>query len=826
MRVVREATGHYEWASAAAGDLFGREQVRREIVDALTDSAARLVTLVGVGGVGKTRLAQAVLADARDRFAGGAYFVPLAALADATGVPAEVSRAVGLAPDIDDPLGEIARISGDSQTLFILDNLEHLDARSQVEALLSTIPSARVLATSRVPLRVASERIVPIDPFPDPDSAQGDIARHPAVELFVTRARSLTAGRPYREPDVAAIAEICRRVDGIPLAIELAAGWSRLLNPVELSRHLDNRLDRLKDNRFSADPRHATMRATIAWSYERLNDAEQALFRRLSVFAGGFTLDMALRMVRGRQANTPYPYADGYGVPFGHGHYLGRDLTTEPSDDPSLGHIGLDPIEIDPLDGLSSLLDHSLIKRQVTGEGETRYAMFETIREFGLERLAEAGEEEAVRHQLAVVMLAIFEAGAEGLYHADRLVFPPGRLHAAIPNFREAMRWLAEQDEAGAELAQRLAGVSWIFWQQTGRVVEGRHWLELAFRHQHSGWAYGAYLPALGFLAWIQGDDAVAERVLHEALLRTGETGLTASEASAYMYLALVAWRKGPAAQNEMLLHLGRAIELYRSIDDPLGQGVCTQLFGVIAQASGNSGEALALQRDALGHYERCGYVWGEASANLYAGGLLVQGSGDAKDGLSSGISHLRTSFASFSGMGDSWGMGAVLTVLGSIALHGEQREPAGMMLGAAAELLRTGRSFLPPVNDALLGDSIAALRTAVGSEMADQLLAAGATQTGPELDDLVTGFTDAILAPARAPEPVRLTRSQLALVRLLDQGLKPGQIAQRLNRHESSVYETLGRIQSRLNVGKWDQIAAAARTHGLLQSGNGLQQI
>jgi non-specific serine/threonine protein kinase len=815
---------HYGWSGAVAGDLFGREQVRREIVAALADSAARIVTLTGVGGVGKTRLAQAVLADVRDRFPGGAHFIPLAAVTDATAVLAEVGRAVGLEPDADSPIAEIAWIAGDSPTLFVLDNLEHLDARSQVEALLAAVPRATVLATSRVPLRIADERVTPIEPFSIPDASNG--TRNPAVELFVTRARSLTAGRPFGEPEVAAIAEICRRVDGIPLAIELAAGWSRVLNPVELSRHLDHRLDRLKDNRFSADPRHATMRATIAWSYERLKDAERALFRRLSVFAGGFPLDMAMRMAAGRTANAPYPYADGFDVPFGHGRYLGRDLTQEPADGPSLRHIGLTLLGIDPVDGLSTLIDHSLIQRQETGDGETRNAMFETIREYGLERLAESGEEEAVRHQLAAIMLAIFEAGAEGLYHADRMVFPPGRLDAAIPNFREAMRWLGEQGMAGAELGQRLAGVSWIFWQQSGRVAEGRQWLEVAFRHPHPGWAYGAYLPALGFLAWIQGDDEAAERVLHEALLRSGETGLTASEASAYLYLALVAWRKGPSAQNEMLLHLGHSIDLYRSIDDPLGQGVCTQLFGVIAQASGNSGEALALQRDALGHYERCGYVWGKAAANLYIGGLLAQGHGVGDGGLGTGIDHLRTSFAQFSGMGDSWGTGAVLTVLGSIALQGGQIEPAGMMLGAAAELLRTGRSFLPPVNDALLGDSIAALRGAAGSEVADQLLTAGSMKSGPELGGLVTAFSDAILAPARTPGPVRLTRNQLALVRLLDQGLKPSQIAQRLNRHESSVYETLGRIQERLRVGKWDQITAAARTHGLLQSGNGMQKI
>jgi predicted ATPase/DNA-binding CsgD family transcriptional regulator len=819
MRMVRETAGEYRWSAPGAGTLFGRDELRRVVAGELTNSAARLVTLIGVGGVGKTRLAQAVLAETRDQFPGGAVFVPVAAIADPAGVLPEVGRALGLDPDVDDILAGIARTCGAGPTLFVLDNLEHLDVRSHVDALLASIPSAKVLATSRVALRIAGERVIPIEPFTVPDADQANLTHNPAVELFSARARWLTGAGSLLDADVAAIADICRRVDGIPLAIELAAGWSRVLSPVELNQHLDRRLDRLKDNRFSADPRHATMRATIAWSYERLDDAEQALFQRLSVFAGGFTLDMASRMAQGRAANAPYPYADGFGVPFGHAHYLGRDPTLEPADSTSLRHIGLDALEIDALDGLSSLIDHSLIQRREIDGGETRYAMFDTIREFGLERLAASGQETEVRHQLAVIMLAIFEAGTEGLYHADRLVFPPDRLHAAIPNFREAMRWLGEQGEAGVELAQRLAGVSWIFWQQSGRVAEGRQWLELAFRHPHPGWAYAAYLPALGFLAWIQGDDEAAERVLHEALLRTGEMGLTASEASAYLYLALVAWRKGPAAQNEMLLHLGRSIELYRSIDDPLGLGVCTQLFGVIAQASGNPDEALALQLDALGHYERCGYVWGEAAANLYVGGLLAQSHGGAEAGLPEGISHLLASYGLFSGMGDSWGMGAVLTVLGAVALHGGQLEPAGMMLGAAAELLRTGRSFLPPVNDALLGDSIAALRGAAGPEVGDQLLAAGATKTGPELSGLVTAFTDAILAPARSPRPIRLTRNQMELVRLLDQGLKPGQIAQRLDRHESSVYETLGRIQERLRVGKWDQIATAARANGLLPS-------
>lgn len=809
-----------------AHDLIGRDSERGDILRALLDSETRLVSLIGVGGVGKTHLALAVMQEFGERFPGGCAFVPLAAVTDAPTMIRDIAASMGVESVNESPLAAMARDVGDARILLVLDNLEHLDAGPQVEALLEALPGARILTTSRAPLRISAERVLVVNPLQIPDAALpvAELANNPAVALFAARSQSLTGPHIPRDAELMAIADICRRVDGIPLAIELAAGLSRVLTPGEIKEHLDRRLDRLKDNRFSTEPRHATMRATIAWSYERLPAEEQALFRRLSVFADGFTLDMVKRMVVGRRAGEPYPYADGFGVPFGHGRYLGRDLPMEAVDGPSLRRLGLAPLAMDPIDGLAALVDHSLVQRRVTPSGDSRYSMYETIREFGLERLAQEGEEHDVRHLHAAIMLAIFEAGIEGLYYADRTVFERNRLAVAIPNFREAMRWLDRQGAAGAEIGQRLAGCSWIFWQQSGRISEGRHWMELALRHKNPGWAYAAYLPALGFLCWIQGDDDAAEQILHEALLRTGEAGLISSEASTYLYLACVAWRKGPLAQNDMLLNLQRSFDLYQSIDEPLGIGVCTQLFGVIAQIGGDPGKALELQREALDQYTRCGYGWGQAAANLYIGGLLIQTRAPSPDLIREGIQRVRASFSQFAEMGDAWGAGGAAGVLGASALQAGIVESAGILLGAAVQLLKSGRSFLPPVNDAVLAEAIEGLRASVGQDACDALLRTGAARTAPDLAALVVAVTDGILAQQNGDAPaegverhVRLTRNQAEIVRLLGEGLKPTQIAKQLDRHESSVYETIGRIQERLGVGKWEQIVPAAQSLGLL---------
>jgi predicted ATPase/class 3 adenylate cyclase len=397
----------------------GRERELAAIVDAL--GGARLVTLTGVGGVGKTRLAQQAAAEVVPQYRDGAWLCELAAAQDGDAMTEVVASALGVAPRVGMSLeASVLDWLQPREALVVLDNCEHLlDAASRLaEGVLRECPAARVLATSREVLAVPGEQVIGLRSLPVPDADTTDpetIAASDAVRLFVDRARAARAGFHVDEGNEAAVGEICRRLDGIPLALELAAARVAAMSAVEIASLLDERFRLLTGGRRTAVERHQTLRATVEWSYSLLEPHERRVFDRLGVFAGTF------------DATAARDVASGVGVE-----------------------------EWDVLDALASLVAKSMLTVDETTDGTTRYGMLETLRAYARERLEESGEADVWRRRHADHFARFAEDAGPELLRRDELVWRP-RVRADTANLRAAVAWaLDSQHEPDAELALRI----------------------------------------------------------------------------------------------------------------------------------------------------------------------------------------------------------------------------------------------------------------------------------------------------------------------------------------------------------------------------------
>jgi predicted ATPase/class 3 adenylate cyclase len=410
---------------------IGRERELAEAGALLTSDEVRLLTLIGPGGAGKTRLALQLADDAIERFPGGVFFVLLTPVRDWELVVPTIVRTLGLGEQTDETaLETLTEYLREREVLVLLDNFEHVvPAAPALSGLLSEAPGLKLLVTSRTPLRLRGERQYHVPQLADQDS----------LALFVDRARSVAKDFELDDDNVAAVAEICSRLDGLPLAIELAAPWVRTLTPRALLRRLDQRLPLLTGGARDADERQRTLRGAIEWSYDLLSEHEQALFRRLAVFVGGFRLEAA--------ESVCTQIAAGAGV----------------------------------LQMLDSLVEQSLLLRRVDSDSEPRFWMLETIREYAYEQLESSGELETARRLHA----DWFTRLAEDLDSESRAGDQPAsvaRLEADYANVRVAIGWAREARQG--ELLLRLATALWPFWSARGYVAEGRTALEDALQLQ------------------------------------------------------------------------------------------------------------------------------------------------------------------------------------------------------------------------------------------------------------------------------------------------------------------------------------------------------
>jgi predicted ATPase len=563
--------------------LIDREQEIALVQDLVQRADVGLVTLTGPGGVGKTRLAIQVAADLASQFADGTAFVGLSSLTDPELVEPTVAQALQVSEADGQSIGErLLEYLQSRQLLLLLDNAEHLlSAAPLATRLLDAAPRLTLLVTSREPLRVRDERVVPVLPLALPDAeALPDLDRLsqvPAVALFVERVREVQPAFALTAANAQAVAEICRRLDGLPLALELAAARSNLLPPEALLARLVHRLPLLTRGARDVPQRQQTLRNTIAWSYDLLAEGEKALFRRLAVFVGGFTLE-AVQAVCVLDA-----------------------ASTAPSQDGALVAV---------LDQLAELLDKSLVQPQQGERGVPRFTILETIHEYASEQLVASGEVAALQERHADYFLRVAEEADPYMYGPERDVWIE-RLDREEANLRAALAW-SKADKDAVQTGLGLVGALGYYWSLRGSVREGRTWLESMLERTDDtdrSAARGKALLGAGWLAWDEGDYAAASLRAEESLSIARELGDKRTIGTVEWLLGLVCMGQRNSAAARPLLEESRT--LFQELGDRSGEALSLYFLGMAAYFSGDLAEARAHYEESMRLFRELGDVFG-----------------------------------------------------------------------------------------------------------------------------------------------------------------------------------------------------------------------
>ena len=559
--------------------LIDREQEVVLVRDLLQHAEVGLVTLTGPGGVGKTRLAIQVATELASQFADSAAFVSLASLTDPQLVELTVARGLGVSQTGAGSLAErLLAYLEPRDLLLVLDNAEHLlDAAPLVTQALDASPRLKLLVTSREPLRVRDERVVPVLPLALPDAESFSdldrLSQVPAVALFVQRVREVQPDFALTADNAQTIAEICRRLDGLPLALELAAARSTVLPPAALLARLEHRLPLLTHGARDLPERQQTLRNTIAWSHDLLAESEQALFRRLAVFAGGFTLEAV-------QAVCVFAAAE----------------TSSEADE--------------VLDQLAQLLDKSLVQPQQGTGGEPRFTMLETIHEYAQEQLEASAEAAALQERHAHYFLRMALEAAPYMYGPQRDEWME-RLDREEANLRAALAW-SKADKDAVQIGLRLAGALAFYWFLRGSVREGRTWLEGMLERTDGtdrSAARSLVLLGVGWLALIEGDYIAASPRTEESLSIARELGDKRGIANGGLVLGLIHMGQRNSAAALPLLEESRT--LFKELGNGWGEANTLYLLGMAAYFSGNGTSARAYYEESLRLFQQLGDVFG-----------------------------------------------------------------------------------------------------------------------------------------------------------------------------------------------------------------------
>ena len=738
----------------------GREREKKE-VERLLD-ASRLLTLTGTGGCGKTRLAQEVAKGLVNAYADGVYLTELASLSEATLVPQAVAEVLGVREQPGSSLTDtLAHTLSTKTLLLVLDNCEHLveACAHLVETLLKACPGLRILATSREPLGAAGEVIWQVPPLSGPSPhlrhALEELEGYESVRLFVERARYRNPAFLLDQQNARAVAEICHKLDGIPLAIELAAARVGL-SVEQIATRLDDSLRLLTGGNRTATPRQQTLRGALDWSYELLIEPERELFNRLSVFAGGWTLEAAESV------------ASGEGIE-------------------------------DVLDLLSRLVDKSLVVAEATGDGGVRYRMLEPVRQYAQERL---GEDDALRDRHAAFFLALAEEAESKLVEPDQVAWLE-RLEREHDNLRAALR--NSLDRGNAELGLRVSGAIWRFWYAHGYLSEGRRWLEetLAQPGTASAPVRAKALRGAGALAWAQGDYARAETLFEESLILRRELGDRQGIAEAINGLASVARDRGEYARAKALFEENLAV--CRELENADGIGTALINLGNVAYYHGDYPQAIPFYEESLAVYREMGERYGMA-ISLNNLGEVARDQGDYARAETLG----KESLALFQELGDKWAIFQALIGLGRLAMARDNNERAVRLLAAAESLRETIGSALSPVESADYDRSVTAVRSALGEETFAALWEEGSAMTPEEAVEYALGEeepgTDSLAGP-----PDVLTRREREVAALVAQGLTNRRISRELSISERTVATHVGKILRKLGLRSRAQIATWA---------------
>lgn len=558
---------------------IGRERAIEEVSQKLSQSHIRLLTLLGPGGIGKTRLALQTSHQLLDHFSSGVFFVNLTPITDPDLVIPTIANTLGLRETEDKPISDLlTEYLSEREVLLVLDNLEQvIEAASHVADLLASTSRLKVLATSRIPLRVQMEHEYAVTPLGLPDSqgnsALATLAQSDAVALFMERAQAAKPSFELTEANAATVAAICLRLEGIPLALVLAAARLKVLTPQAILSRLqdgghESRLKLLTGGARDLPARHQALRDTIEWSHDLLDDREKMLYRRVAIFKGGFSLQAA-------------------------------DSLCLPDTVPP----------VDALDGVSSLVDKSLVYTVEGFDGEIRYRMLETINEHAMEKLLESGEGERIRELHARYFLDLVQEAAIHLLGGQQAGWL-ARLEEEHDNLRSVLSWSAERGERGnaegAQLAMRIAAALAPFWHVRGYLSEGSEQLERAL-------SLAAVWSEAGRL--LESNEGEQER-----------RNIAATTAAIHHGLGGIFRVRGDYAASRH--HYERALAIYREIGDRVSQARLLSRLGVLAHTQAHYEEARAFQTESLAMAREVGHKFAIAVASHNLGNV-VRDTGD-----------------------------------------------------------------------------------------------------------------------------------------------------------------------------------------------------
>ena len=759
--------------------LLGRHkelaEVRRLLVG--EESPVRLLTVIGPAGVGKTWLALAAAQEFAGSFSDGVRIVELAPLHDPATIFPTIARAFGV-PEAGPKLlvDRLLTLLADSSVLLVLDNFEHLlDGAPDIAALLSDTSQLQILTTSREPLHVHMEYVFPLAPLALPDTTgrwtKERVLASPAVELFVRSAGAVQGAFELHNANARAVARICTRLDGLPLAIALAAARTRVLSVAAIESRLDHALALLTTGPHDESNRHRSLRAALDWSYQLLDPEEQQVFRHLGIFTGGWMLDAA-------EAVVPRP------------------VSTE--SDPSMRIV----------DRLSRLLEASLVTESMQPDGQPRFALLETIREYAFERLQACGEVPMARRRHAEFFANLADAAAQQ-FHGPHQVGWLDRLEVEQGNLRSSLRYALHAD---AELALRLGAALWEFWWMRDHTAEGQRWLRAALQNPVV-WSLNRAeaLNGAAMLNILLGDRDQAARYLAEGVALCEASGDATALSRLRSHQGIEAWMRGNLDQAEHFLE--EALRLARATADVWNAAYAMHHLGTVARAKHDPARATELFRTGLALSREIG----DPRATAYFLLSLADLARDAR-AYSSSLALALQALQQFAALRESWG---ILWALLGVGLAREElgEFDAAVRLFGAAEWLSEASglsvSEAVPQWDAAFLTSRNRARAALGSERYAAVLAAGRTMSRQEaiafaLGHLPVRESDDFASPKVLHANAHLSPREQEVAELVAEAHTNREIAERLvvsvrtvEAHLAHICDKLA-LRSRVEVATW----------------------